>query len=369
MGGTLILSDLHVGNIARFAGTMQGGINERCRRTLAAVGRALDAAVARKCSNVVVAGDIHDTDRPSPPVVAALMSLFASYDDIHFWLLVGNHDQHSEETGDNALAPYKHLPNVSVVEEPTLLLLGEGTKLLAVPYNPAQAGDVIGYLDSVTPNGESDDLTDYRVVGHFGIAHAETPMYLAQTQNCARFDDLIAYCQRHSMLGAYCGDWHRPWHGKRLGVELYQVGALAPVNFADGEHGGGRCLYIDPEGWVESIAVPGPRFVAVASHEDLTRIVKRDEDMTHGYVCVTTPGDAGQALLGTIRGIWPHATCVLEPRGADVGDSVIDAGTLSASWSPEAVESQVLGWVEAAVPDALKPDVAEAMVSCLRKAG
>ena len=52
--------------------------------------------------------------------------------ELHFHLLVGNHDQRSDARGDNALAVLASIPNVTVYERPTFTHLGDEPFLFVI---------------------------------------------------------------------------------------------------------------------------------------------------------------------------------------------------------------------------------------------
>lgn len=103
------IADTHIANHRRFAGESRACINVRCHTTL----NSLEQAVESARGTLVVLGDIFDTVRPEPQVIAAVQ--LALWETHTTFLLLGNHDMVSTQPGDHALGPLAHAGRKSVV--------------------------------------------------------------------------------------------------------------------------------------------------------------------------------------------------------------------------------------------------------------
>src|SRR5260370_428206 len=135
-------ADCHIANHRQFGGQLVSGLNERCRLCLDVLANALKRAGECGCADVVILGDLFDSDRPSPQEVAAVQYVIYR-SNIRVSMLVGNHDKTSEAPGDHALAPLWQVANV--YERPSSYVVPDGIKhgttLLHVPWQPGPAYD------------------------------------------------------------------------------------------------------------------------------------------------------------------------------------------------------------------------------------
>lgn len=274
------LADLHVGNHRGFASpTSRPGVNTRAAAildVLAEVGSHIGYN-----DTLVILGDLFDTDRPSPQVLAAVMR---ALDDLPMdrpsvVCLRGNHDSSTSRPGDNALGPLA-AAGFTVVEEPRLLGVNK-VRLALLPFRPDPPSTwVADTLAGLCPDTDDRPL----IVGsHFGLSDEETAEYLRDgalsastaADLCERFS---TDAPQHTHFSApvnvsapviraawLSGDWHtrRSWWLDNVAV--VQVGALVPTGFDNPGLTGYGSLWTFRDGRLSHRELAGPRFVKYRS--------------------------------------------------------------------------------------------------------
>lgn len=282
------LADVHVANHKRLGGEAHSGINARANRCLVT----LDAAI-KACKDtadvLVVCGDLFDSVRPEPQIIAAVASILGDTEQ-DIYLLRGNHEMVSDDPGDHSLGPLAALPGVHVVEEPTLLKwahLESTIELLAVPFYPGSHEAALpGILESALvqggERGGSPPASPLRLLAlHSGIRDKLTEAWLQKAPDSIDASALYDLMVKHGISAAVAGHWHkhRAWDFTAPEDEdatdtrrIAQLGALVPtgwnnpgvegygtVAFWDSKHGNGKLSYL---------TVPGPRFLIGASEAE-----------------------------------------------------------------------------------------------------
>lgn len=266
-----VVADVHVGNPLRLGGPTTAGVNRRGRHVLQALEWAARKTLELGCSALVVAGDLFDTDRPSPQLVRAVQRILEAVPAV---LLLGNHDQTSTEKGDNALGPLS--PVATIVEDPTILRV-EDAELWLVPFRPLPAKTWLeGAVEVLAEKLEtsSGPAPGSLLVFHAGISTSQTPDFLAGAKDQIALEDLYGLLERSEIGAAVAGNWHehRVWED---GPQVAQVGALAPTGWDNPGllDYGWMVVYDTATRAFESLRVPGPRFLDVTSQPELDRLV------------------------------------------------------------------------------------------------
>lgn len=261
-----MVADVHLGNHRRFGGEMSSGLNSRFRQTLAVLKDAMDEAVRQDAEGFAVLGDLFDTSKPTPQEVAAVMDLMHARRELHFHLLLGNHDQVSESPGDHALQPFRYLANVSVYEKPTI-----AHDRLFVPFRTGAAKDWLPGVARV--------MQPRSLLLHLGVSDDETPPFLRGAS------DSIHYITLHEVMcasgadSAFAGNWHnhQTWRvhtGDGTVSQIVQCGALVPTGFDNPGADYGNVIFheIGSAPTVTQIS-GGPRFhSAVYEETDLSAL-------------------------------------------------------------------------------------------------
>jgi DNA repair ATPase RecN/DNA repair exonuclease SbcCD nuclease subunit len=293
----LVTADHHIGNHGRFGGAQRGGLNTRARLTLA-VTRASHALARELGADVhLVCGDLFDTSRPTPAMLAHTQRIFSLAPESI--VLLGNHDYHSGEADDHAISPLV-LPSVTLVTEPRVLQL-EGAELWVVPYTVIDGKGPAERLEETLLQlaaGRTYLPERPRVLAlHMGIGDDATPEFLRLTTGWVPEDDLQVAASQYHFKFIVAGDWHEPrlWlphlrgrNSVRAEATVVQCGTICPTGFRDHGFDVGYAWLIDTEtGEVTKHQVPGPRFVSLASIDDL----QLDDGAGQVFVEVSAPLD------------------------------------------------------------------------------
>ena len=124
MNYPIVIGDYHLHNFQQWGRQKVDGINYRAAMSLASLKITLDRQTNTNnlSKTFIFAGDVFDTSKPEPALIAALMDLLGSFDQSQFYLMTGNHDVGSSGPNDHSLAPFKYGPkNIHVVDKPMVL--------------------------------------------------------------------------------------------------------------------------------------------------------------------------------------------------------------------------------------------------------
>lgn len=303
----LVTADHHIGNHGRFGGAQRGGLNTRARLTLA-VTRAAHGLARELGANLhLVCGDLFDTSRPTPAMLAHTQRIFAS--GVPSIVLLGNHDYHSGEADDHAISPLV-LPSVTLVTEPCIIDL-DGAELWVVPYSVVDGKGPAERLEETLlhlSTGRSYRSERPRLLAlHMGIGDDATPEFLQLTSGWVPEDDLQVAASNYHIKFIVAGDWHEPrlWlprlRGRdavRADATVVQCGTICPTGFRDHGFDVGYAWLLDTDsGEVTKHQVPGPRFVSLSTIDDL----QLDDGAGQVFVEVTTTVDRVPAERAQIK--------------------------------------------------------------------
>lgn len=280
MSQVAICADVHVGNHLQFGGEYEAGVNRRCQMALDCLASAVHQAFERECDCFIVAGDLFDTVRPSPQVLARAMEILAPWPgSVH--VLRGNHETVSIAEGDNSLAPFKSLGHCRVVERPEAIEHLEWVIGL-VPYQPGPAKEWLSGAVGEAFKGlswvGSVPKRQAALVLHMGLRDQklrDEGVWAKALEDVVDVEELGEICAEHGVGRVYAGDWHGrneflvkvPAQGKRkaFNVRMTQIGALCPTGWDNpGFDGYGGLEFWPPQGDVGEqcrVEIPGPRFV------------------------------------------------------------------------------------------------------------
>ena len=277
---TVFFADAHLGNHRRFGGEMRGGLNDRARHCVAVLERCVEVAQKFPAHyHIIGLGDLFDTDRPNPQLLAAARNALllnalghdATTKRSETRLLVGNHDQHSLEDGDHALdvlaESYIGSRNIRVYERPSHVGR-DGMHFILIPFAPKKAADHIAAgLKEVLPHGPADKGPTVLCI-HAGIRDADTPWFLREAEDAVDVEELAALAKEFGVTHVFAGNWHNHKRWTYQHVEIVQVGSLIPTGFDDATpfHG---CAVLHDNRTIEMIDLPGPRFVRASTVEEL----------------------------------------------------------------------------------------------------
>ncbi len=221
-------SDLHFGRrFGTFSEDLRGRLVEARHGAIARL-----AVVAGKhdAAHVLIAGDIFDTETPSPPVLRQALAAMAEHDAVHWWLLPGNHDSLAAESLWARVA--RDAPaNVHPLTTAGPVPLGPGATLLPVPVTRRYPGrDLTEALDAMpSPEGSL----------RIGLAHGAVVGFEEDATGVIRPDrDRLAGLDYLAL-----GDWHG---AKEISPRTRYSGTPEYDRFR--RSGRGSCLVVSLEG-------------------------------------------------------------------------------------------------------------------------
>lgn len=250
------VSDVHVGQPKTLGGPTEAGLNVRCRQILKVLEDALALAAEQGCEAFVVCGDLLDSSRTEPQVLAAVQALFSKHEKMAKLVLRGNHEMVTEALGDNSLGPLA--PVAEVVEVPTIHVWGD-VAMLMVPF---QSGDAEEYIPRAAEAlAKKDPYNTRRVLCfHAGIRDDDTPPWLKEAHDAINASTLVKLQERENIDVIAAGNWHdaKQWNEGRI----TQMGALCPTGFNNpGPQYGCVAIYDSRKRTTERRWVAGPRFL------------------------------------------------------------------------------------------------------------
>lgn len=347
------VADLHIANFKKFGGSVESGLNARCRLTVQTLRAAAKRATKEGCYAFVVLGDLFDTVRPEPQVIAAVQEALDFRGQIFF--LVGNHDQVSTAQGDHSLGPLSIIGNV--IESPSCSTV-HGIDLLLVPFQPGPANEwLLEAVDTAVTKSKPGVLR--RVLGlHLGISDANTPPWLQGAHDSIPKSDLKKLCEKHNIEVAVAGNWHSHQWFPCDGQMLVQAGCLNPTGFDNpGLDGYGSLIIWDSEASIRRIEIPGPRFLTFASVLSFERALHNPRNKNNSSIFVrlnVTPDEVDAALdiIDTARRSGQIVDGYVEPDKA--ADQAAARTAASAARSADTMEEALAAFVAGmALPDAV----------------
>lgn len=292
-------ADVHIGNPRIAGGSFELAMNARCRETLAVLREATLAACEAHANQLVILGDLFDTEKPPPQMISAMQAALCG---IHVIAIPGNHDQVSGRLGDHALGSLQWGMLSQVAEEPTSRgLEGKHVQLLI----PFQQGDPTEWLP-VAVAGQLGRLKGpHKSVAlciHLGLRDesARKITWAAEATDAVDVEWLAELCFQYDITHVFAGNWHvyDQWRFSQPGkkdVLMTQCGALVPTGWDNpGLTGYGGLIFYDTEtGAVERQEIPGPRFVKIYSEAELDDLPTDQTALYVRWVCA--PADAARA--------------------------------------------------------------------------
>jgi hypothetical protein len=303
----------------RFGGETQAGLNVRCMQTVHVLHEAAELAEREGCPELWVLGDLFDTVRPEPQVIAAVMAALEPKDITlapharRVRLLMGNHEMVNREYGDHALGPmqalewvqlHDGLPGWTEYDSPGGMrgeVHATPGAIMAVPFVPGQPATQ--WMPGVgTWNQPPEEGTRMAIVSHVGIADERTPKYLPGPGSVP-LEHVVREADAMGAELVLAGDWHEHRVWRRTGasgrqITVMQVGALVPTGFDNpGMQGYGTVVTWDTETGKTAVhKLDGPRFVQTrdATLADVRRLRVGAPYTLHVQV-VVPPGQVGAA--------------------------------------------------------------------------
>lgn len=248
----------------------EDGLNERGRICLDTLDRALYRAAELGCETVYFCGDVFDSRRPEPAIVAGVQRVLRrhSMHGMSFMILPGNHDLMGVhgQAGNTAVEMLQD--GAGIYHEPALTS-EEGVEpaVFAVPFDGRKPmREVIKEALSKA----AGNLRGVALVTHVGVVDDDSPPWLLDSADAIYFMELFDLMDKYDTPLAVVGNYHehRDWGKEGWKRRITQVGALCPTGFDNPGMGGygGLATWDGEELHWES--VPGPRFVKVPSGQE-----------------------------------------------------------------------------------------------------
>lgn len=334
------MADVHIGNHKKFGGEIQHGLNARCLDTLRALRRAIRTIQNTKGfgGHVFVAGDMFDTSYPSPPIVAgAVGSIVAGavgsmgtmgpmgpLRDLNVHLVLGNHDIRTHGKYDHAAAAFHHVHGLAAYWQPKLVapFYDDSVKILVIPFYPANPSWFVKMGESrIVPTDAMEALSAVKryegplaVVFHLGVEDDDTQHFLRGARDSVRVEDVARFCKEIGAEVAFAGNWHSPKYWEIDGVQIRQIGALAPTGFDNPGDDYGKVVFWDPGNGIahdKELTIPGPRFYRLSLDDAqalYAEALLRDEPVrigaeSLGRVSIQAPSDSLVASREVLEGL------------------------------------------------------------------
>ena len=214
-----------------FAAGAQTSLAPRDR--LAAIERLGELAKSHGVRHVLVAGDVYDSESPSPIALRAPIERMKRFPDVQWHLLPGNHDPHRPEgVWDRAIQvglPAHVRPHLT----PEPVELESGAFLLPAPLlRKSEFDDITAWMDdAATPAGAL----------RIGLAHGSVTNFGSEGEATNPIDPGRPAKARLDYLAL--GDWHRTL---QVGPAIWYAGTIEPDRAGRQERG--TALLIDIDG-------------------------------------------------------------------------------------------------------------------------
>jgi DNA repair exonuclease SbcCD nuclease subunit len=281
------IADLHLGNHKRMGGSLAAGLNRRCQLVADTLAAAGSKATSLGCDALVILGDVFDSSRPTPQMIAAVER--AIVENAPPTIIVrGNHDMDSTAEWDDALGPLSFVSGIHVVTQPELIPVRSNVEVMAVPFFPGDAREWFPPMVEELAQRPRRSSAHRLLAFHLGIIEqGATPFFLLNAEDAIPLETLDELVTRHKLSGAFAGNWHGRalWMSEGAPV-IAQAGTIAPTGFDDEgfDDRGGMLTWSDVDPSKSHIHhVPGPRFVTV---------VEADEQVVRAALAPAQPKDS-----------------------------------------------------------------------------
>src|SRR5580704_4971324 len=191
---------------------------------LAAVERLGQLALTQSSKHVLVAGDVYDSETPSPVTLRAPIERMKGFTGVHWHLLPGNHDPHRPEGVWDRLAQTDLPTNIHLHLTPMPFSLEEHAVLLPAPLvRKAEADDITAWM-----NGASTPPGTLRI----GLAHGSITNFGSEGEATNPIDP--GRCKSAGLDYLALGDWHRTL---QVGPSAWYAGTPEPDRAGRQEQG------------------------------------------------------------------------------------------------------------------------------------
>jgi len=263
MSKLLVTADIHLHEWRSFS-SLKNSVNTRLLDILSVLQQ--EAVYARKngITSVAILGDIfHKRGQIDVTSYNLFHQFLKTYEDLHFYILVGNHDQSTIDGKFNACAPLARL-NTTIISVPTHITI-MGKDVFFVPYI---------HNHTTTQCIIEDTSADY-LFGHFSVAGAKVIDTDYRTKEGVRLTKNIQSKYNKILLGHY----HTPQYLSKNRNSMY-VGSPIHHSFSDENQEKSFIVLTMDSGSVERVATKYPNFVrfTVKSDKEMDEILTKQAD-------------------------------------------------------------------------------------------
>ncbi|ADJ53150.1 recombination exonuclease [Brochothrix phage BtpYZU04] len=244
----VVFSDFHAHRFTEFAQPTETGINTRVQAMLTTLEKVYQIA-EEKGADVLFAGDLfHKRGAVDTSIFNLVFNIIAKQ-TVQTVLLRGNHDSVNNSLySDSSLVPFSALPNVTVVEKPSVVSVYDA-KIVCVPY-----GDEIAEMKTFIKENDGDIL-----LAHIGVDGSTTGRYSHTLEGAFSVNDLRPKDFKYVALGHY---HKRQFLGPTRNV--FYVGNTVQTSFSDeGQDKGVMFIDTDIGGEPEFIPIANPAFMTL----------------------------------------------------------------------------------------------------------
>ena len=266
---------------------------------LGIVDRLADVARKHNVSHILVAGDVYDSQRPSPKLLRQPMERMKRHGDIVWVLLPGNHDPVAD-AGVWERAVANGLPdNVMALLEPRAVFLNEGVCVLPSPFgNSGRGGDPTLWMNDAEIPDE---------ILRIGLAHGSVRGFGSSVETDDVIDPQRAKVAKLDYLAL--GDWHG---AMKINGRTWYSGTPEPDRFSDNDPGHALVVTIDARDAVPNVARVATAYyvwaemdVSVQSGKDTRQVdhflAKLSDDPVRVLLRLNLSGDVAPADLKVIE--------------------------------------------------------------------
>lgn len=272
-------SDLHLGKrFGNFDEETRADLQQARQSILETLGQ---TATDARAGHILVAGDMFDTETPSPRIIRQALAAMGEPTQVQWWIIPGNHDSAAAALLWGEMARHAP-PNVHILIQPAPVALEAGVVLLPAPCpNRFPGVDLTEWMDSCeTDAGHLRIGLAHGGVIDFGSDAANTEVISAKRARTARLDYLAL------------GDWHGVFS---LGERTRYSGTPERDRFK--HQGRGTCLLVTlTSSGTGAEKAPQVREIEIGKY-----------DWREGELGLSPGGDAVaalRALLPTERSEW-----------------------------------------------------------------
>jgi DNA repair exonuclease SbcCD nuclease subunit len=189
-------ADWQIGKPFRNFGELEPVLRQARLTAIENIGR---LAQAEGVSHVLVAGDLYDTEAPTPKTLLEPLERMRRFSALRWHVISGNHDPHRGNGLWDRVRAMGPPANVELHLEPTLVALGEEAVLLPAPMRrKSEASDLTAWMDgqATAPGLLRVGLAHGSVTGFDAAGEANNPIAPDRARRAGL--DYLAL-----------GDWHR----------------------------------------------------------------------------------------------------------------------------------------------------------------